>query len=151
MLFACINTLIPKLTSISPIDSNVIALVQYLAAFIFLVPSMNNIGFFSSLKTEHFGQHCFRIFLSAIGIQCWTMALANQLPIWQGIALLMTSPLFVTIGSGLFLKEKVDKKRWIATAMGFVGAMIILEPWSDHFEMIALLRLPRLFSGQVIR
>lgn len=70
---------------------------------------MNNIGFFSSLKTEHFGQHCFRIFLSAIGIQCWTMALANQLPIWQGIALLMTSPLFVTIGSGLFLKEKVDK------------------------------------------
>lgn len=98
-----------------------IALVQYLAAFIFLVPSMNNIGFFSSLKTEHFGQHCFRIFLSAIGIQCWTMALANQLPIWQGIALLMTSPLFVTIGSGLFLKEKVDKSVGLQPQWGLLG------------------------------
>lgn len=46
VLFACINTLIPKLTSISPIDSSVIALVQYLIAFVFLVPSMNNVGFF---------------------------------------------------------------------------------------------------------
>ncbi|MFA9488189.1 MULTISPECIES: DMT family transporter [unclassified Mannheimia] len=145
VLFACINTLIPKLTSISQIDSSVIALVQYLIAFVFLVPSMNNVGFFSSLKTAHFGQHCFRIFLSAIGIQCWTMALANQLPIWQGIALLMTSPLFVTIGSGLFLKEHVGKRRWIATALGFVGAMIILEPWSDNFNLIALLPLAAAF------
>ncbi|MEG9482225.1 DMT family transporter [Mannheimia sp. HC-2023] len=145
VLFACINTLIPKLTSISPIDSSVIALVQYLIAFVFLVPSMNNVGFFSSLKTAHFGQHCFRIFLSAIGIQCWTMALANQLPIWQGIALLMTSPLFVTIGSGLFLKEHVGKRRLVATALGFVGAMIILEPWSDNFNLIALLPLAAAF------
>lgn len=145
VLFACINTLIPKLTSISPIDSSVIALVQYLVAFIFLLPSMNNIGFRSSLKTAHFGQHCFRIFLSAIGIQCWTLALANQLPIWQGIALLMTSPLFVTIGSGIFLKENVDKRRWLATAMGFVGAMIILEPWADDFNAIALLPLAAAF------
>ncbi|QLB18980.1 DMT family transporter [Mannheimia granulomatis] len=145
VLFACINTLIPKLTSISPIDSSVIALVQYLVAFVFLLPSMSNIGFFSSLKTAHFGQHCFRIFLSAIGIQCWTLALANQLPIWQGIALLMTSPLFVTIGSGLFLKENVDKKRWFATAMGFIGAMIILEPWGDNFNLITLLPLAAAF------
>lgn len=145
VLFACINTLIPKLTSISPIDSSVIALVQYLIAFVFLVPSMNHVGFFSSLKTAHFGQHCFRIFLSAIGIQCWTMALANQLPIWQGIALLMTSPLFVTIGSGIFLKEQIGKRRWIATALGFIGAMIILEPWSDNFNLIALLPLAAAF------
>ncbi|MWQ84886.1 DMT family transporter [Glaesserella parasuis] len=144
-LFACVNTLIPKLTSVSAIDASVIALVQYLVAFIFLMPSMANMGFFQSLKTKHFGMHCFRVFLSAIGIQCWTMALAYPIPIWQGIALLMTSPLFVTIGSGLFLKEKVDTKRWIATFLGFVGAMIILEPWSENFEWVVLLPVAAAF------
>lgn len=145
VLFACVNTLIPKLTSVSPIEPSVIALVQYLAAFLFLLPSMMNIGFTQSLKTRHFGQHCFRVFLSAIGIQCWTMALAYPIPIWQGIALLMTSPLFVTIGSGLLLKEKVDGKRWLATFLGFVGAMIILEPWSENFEWVALLPIAAAF------
>lgn len=145
VLFACVNTLIPKLSSVSPIDPSVIALVQYLVAFIFLLPSMMNVGFTQSLKTKHFGQHCFRVFLSAIGIQCWTMALAYPIPIWQGIALLMTSPLFVTIGSGLLLKEKVDKKRWVATFLGFVGAMIILAPWSDTFEWVALLPIVAAF------
>lgn len=139
ILFACVNTLIPKLTSISPIDSSVIALVQYLFAFLFLLPSMVNLGFVQSLKTRHFSWHCLRVFLSAIGIYCWTTALAHPIPIWQGIALLMTSPLFVTIGSGLLLKEKVDKKRWFATLLGFIGAMIVLEPWSDNFEWVVLL------------
>lgn len=145
ILFACINTLIPKLTSISPIDASVIALMQYLVAFLFLLPSMMKMGFTQSLKTKYFGQHCFRVFLSAIGIQCWTMALTHPIPIWQGIALLMTSPLFVTIGSGLLLKEKVDKKRWIATLLGFIGAMIILEPWSDSFDWVVLLPVAAAF------
>ena len=144
-LFACVNTLIPKLTSVSAIDASVIALVQYLVAFVFLMPSMANMGFFQSLKTKHFGMHCFRVFLSAIGIQCWTMALAYPIPIWQGIALLMTSPLFVTIGSGLFLKEKVDAKRWVATFLGFVGAMIILEPWAENFDWVVLLPVSAAF------
>lgn len=144
-LFACVNTLIPKLTSVSAIDASVIALVQYLVAFVFLMPSMTNMGFFQSLKTKYFGMHCFRVFLSAIGIQCWTMALAHPIPIWQGIALLMTSPLFVTIGSGLFLKEKVDAKRWVATFLGFVGAMIILEPWAENFDWVVLLPIAAAF------
>lgn len=145
VLFACVNTLIPKLTSVSPIDAGVVALVQYMVAFLFLLPSMISVGFFQSLKTKRFGEHCFRVFLSAIGIQCWTMALAHPIPIWQGIALLMTSPLFVTIGSGLLLKEQVDKKRWIATLLGFIGAMIILEPWADNFDWVVLLPVAAAF------
>ncbi len=66
-------------------------------------------------------------------------ALAYPVPIWQGIALLMTSPLFATVGSGLFLKEKVGVARWSATLAGFAGAMIILEPWADDFSWATLL------------
>ncbi|MDW2288266.1 DMT family transporter, partial [Vibrio sp. 1562] len=72
-------------------------------------------------------------------IQLWLWALAYPVPIWQGIALLMTSPLFATVGSGLILKEKVGTARWLATLTGFIGAMIILEPWSDSFTWATLL------------
>ena len=51
----------------------------------------------------------------------------------------MTSPLFATIGSGLFLKEKVGAARWGATLAGFIGAMIILEPWAEDFSWATLL------------
>ncbi len=38
-----------------------------------------------------------------------------------------------------FLGERVGPARWAATAVGFVGAMIILQPWSDSFTWAALL------------
>ncbi|NMT56524.1 EamA family transporter, partial [Vibrio parahaemolyticus] len=40
---------------------------------------------------------------------------------------------------GLLLKEKVGTARWLATLTGFVGAMIILEPWADSFTWATLL------------
>ncbi len=60
-------------------------------------------------------------------------------PIWQAIALVMTSPFFIIIGARLFLGETVGRDRWLATLTGFIGAMIILQPWSDSFTMAALL------------
>ena len=61
------------------------------------------------------------------------------MPIWQAIALVMTSPFFIIIGARLFLGETVGRDRWLATLTGFIGAMIILQPWSDSFTLAALL------------
>lgn len=141
LFFAAINSLTQILGTVnadSPIASTNIALYQYLFALFFLLPSLLR-NSKNALKTKALGWHIFRIFLSVIGIQCWITALAYPIPIWQGIALLMTSPLFATIGSGIFLKENIGIARWLATLFGFVGAMIILEPWSDSFEWISLL------------
>lgn len=138
IFFAVINTLTPLLSQYSPdFTSTNISFYQYLIALLFLLPSL--LKSVNSLKTNHFGWHLLRVFLSVIGIQCWVKALSLQIPIWQGIALLMTSPLFVIIGSAIFLKEKVSISRWIATAFGFTGAMIILEPWSDQFKWFTVL------------
>ncbi|AWX15370.1 EamA family transporter [Mergibacter septicus] len=137
VFFAVINTLTPLLSQTSNIASTNVALYQYLIALVFLLPSL--LKNTSSLKTHYFLWHLLRVFLSVIGIQCWVSALTHGIPIWQGIALLMTSPLFVIIGSAIFLKEKVDTKRWLATAFGFTGAMLILEPWSDKFQWLSLL------------
>lgn len=139
LAFAIVNSLVQVASINFGLSSTTVALVQYAIALLVILPYLKTLGIRRSLKTKHLGQHVFRVSLSVIGIQLWLWALAYPVPIWQGIALLMTSPLFATIGSGLLLKEKVGPARWFATVTGFVGAMIILEPWSESFSWATLL------------
>ncbi len=63
------------------------------------------------------------------------------LPLAEAIALFFMAPLFVTIGSGPFLGERVSPFAWIAVALGLVGVFVILRPGSALFEPAALLSL----------
>lgn len=137
--FALVNSVAQYVSMHMHLPSTTVALIQYGIALVVILPWLRTLGIRNSLRTQHLGMHVLRVFLSVIGIQLWLWALAYPVPIWQGIALLMTSPLFATVGSGLFLKEKVGPARWLATLAGFAGAMIILEPWSDSFTWATLL------------
>jgi len=139
LAFAIVNSLAQYLSIHFGLASTTVALIQYAIALVVILPYLKSLGIRRSLTTRHLKWHIFRIFLSVIGIQLWMWALAYPVPIWQGIALLMTSPLFATLGSGLFLKEKVGFARGGATLAGFIGAMIILEPWADDFSWATLL------------
>lgn len=137
--FAVVNSMAQVASINFGLPSTTVALIQYAVALVAILPYLKTLGIRKSLSTNKLGLHVFRVFLSVIGIQLWLWALAYPVPIWQGIALLMTSPLFATIGSGLLLKEKVGAARWGATLLGFIGAMIILEPWGDDFNWATLL------------
>lgn len=139
LAFAIVNSLAQYVSIHFSLPSTSVALIQYAVALLVILPYLKTLGIKNSLSTDNLKMHLFRVFLSVIGIQLWMWALAYPVPIWQGIALLMTSPLFATVGSGLFLKERVGLVRWGATLAGFVGAMIILEPWADNFNAASLL------------
>ncbi len=59
------------------------------------------------------------------------------LPIAEASATGFVSPLFVTALSIVFLGERVGVRRWIATAVGLVGVLIILRPGSSAFHPAA--------------
>src|SRR6476659_695564 len=59
------------------------------------------------------------------------------LPIAEASATGFVSPLFVTALSIIFLSEKVGLRRWIATAVGLVGVIIILRPGTGAFHPAA--------------
>ncbi|UGA57625.1 DMT family transporter [Vibrio sp. VB16] len=145
LAFAVVNSLAQYVSINFSLPSTSVALIQYGVALVVILPYLKTLGIKKSLTTMNLKMHIFRVLLSVIGIQLWMWALAYPVPIWQGIALLMTSPLFATIGSGLFLKEKVGFARWGATLAGFVGAMIILEPWGDNFNIASLLPIGAAF------
>ncbi|NOH23684.1 DMT family transporter [Vibrio europaeus] len=139
LAFAIVNSFAQMASINYGLSSTTVALIQYAIALVVILPYLKTLGIRQSLRTQNLGLHILRVFLAVIGIQLWLWALAYPVPIWQGIALLMTSPLFATIGSGLILKEKVGAARWGATITGFIGAMIILEPWADDFSWATLL------------
>jgi drug/metabolite transporter (DMT)-like permease len=143
--FATINSLTQVLSIRMGLNSTSIAFYQYLFALVLFLPWLIRQGLLKSLKTRHPFQHVIRVALAVIGIQLWIWALAYPVPIWQGIALLMTSPLMATLGAGILLKENIGLVRTMATLAGFSGAMLILEPWSETFSWATLLPLGAAF------
>jgi drug/metabolite transporter (DMT)-like permease len=65
----------------------------------------------------------------------------RYLPIAEASATSFVSPLLVTALSIVFLSEKVGLRRWLATAAGLIGMMIILRPGTSAFHIAAFLPL----------
>jgi drug/metabolite transporter (DMT)-like permease len=74
---------------------------------------------------------------------CWFSALVT-LPLAEAIALGFTQPLFATVLAVVLLGEVVRLRRWTATILGFLGAMVILRP---GLEEVTLAHLLVLFSS----
>ena len=136
-VFALINVCVQAVTMQYGMASSSAAFWQYFIAMLCGLPWILRIGL-GVLKTTNPGFHVLRVVMAAIGVQFWVAGL-SVVPIWQGIALIMTSPFFVTLGAGLLLGERVGAARWLATLVGFAGGMIILAPWSDSFTMATLM------------
>lgn len=134
--FALVNISVQAVTMRYGMASSSAAFWQYLVALLCGVPWIVKTGF-GVLKTSNAGVHVLRVAFAAVGVQFWVAGLA-VVPIWQAIALVMTSPFFVTLGAGLLLGERVGATRWLATVVGFAGGMIILAPWSEAFSVETL-------------
>ena len=61
------------------------------------------------------------------------------IPLSMNAALLQASPLAVTFGAAIFLREPVGWRRWTAITLGFVGVLVILRPGTDGFTPAGLL------------
>ncbi len=137
LLFAVDNTLVQMLTMGQGQASTTVAFWQYFIAALFSLPWLI-VRLRGAAVTKRWPMHILRVVLAAAGVQLWVSGLSH-VPIWQAIALIMTSPFFVTIGARMMLGEAVGAERWGAVLVGFIGGMIILSPWSDSFTWHAVL------------
>lgn len=139
LIFAAINVGTQILTAQRGVPATVVAFWQYGLAALAFLPWLIRRGP-SVLKTRRIGRHVVRVVLATLGVQFFVASLAH-VPIWQVIAIDMTSPFLVVVGAGLVLAERTGWRRVGATLAGFAGATIILAPWSDGFSWHALLPL----------
>lgn len=79
-----------------------------------------------------------RSLAEAVAAMLYITALA-LIPLTMNAAILQASPLAVTMGAALFLREPVGWRRWTAIMLGFLGVLIILRPGTDGFAAAGLL------------
>jgi drug/metabolite transporter (DMT)-like permease len=65
----------------------------------------------------------------------------KHMPVGEFTAIVMISPLLVTLLSALTLKEQVSPLRWLLVSGGFVGALIVIRPGGEAFDWRMLLPL----------
>ena len=136
--FAIVNTMIPILTYRLGVPSAAVVFWQYLIATFFALPLIWRIGL-GALKTRHPLLHQLRAFVVAAGVQAFAFGFASAVPQWQMVALSMTAPFFVIVGSIIFLKEKPTWQRMTASVLGFAGALICQQTAPGTFSWMALL------------
>lgn len=83
--------------------------------------------------------------LSEAGASMLYITALALIPLSINAALLQASPLVVTMGAALFLREPVGWRRWSAILVGFAGVLIILRPGTDGFEVAGLLTVACVF------
>ena len=59
-------------------------------------------------------------------------------PISQASSILQATPLLVTLGAALFLKEPVGWRRWSAIIVGFLGVLLVIRPGTEGFDILSL-------------
>jgi drug/metabolite transporter (DMT)-like permease len=111
---------------------------QYLIATVIALPLILRIGV-GNLRTAHPVAHEVRAFVSALGVHVFVYGFASGMPVWQVVALLATGPLFIVLGSILFLRERVTLVRLAAALIGFAGALMVSGIGSDGFTALVLI------------
>ncbi|MEG3637776.1 DMT family transporter [Magnetococcus sp. PR-3] len=100
------------------------------------------------LRTQRQGIHNLRALVGIFAMTTTFYAYAN-LPLADVTALSFTNPLFMIPLAVLFLGEKVHWRRWSATAMGFIGVLVMLRPGTAPFnpDLLAAIISPFLIAG----
>lgn len=65
----------------------------------------------------------------------------QYMPVGEFTAIVMISPLVVTLLAALFLQEQVTPMRWLLVAGGFAGALMVVQPGGDVVGWASLLPL----------
>ena len=117
-----------------------IAWIRFLAFAVIMLPAMLPGSPLYALRSGRRGLQLMRgaallasslFFITGLGF----------LPIAEASATGFVAPLFVTALSIFFLRESVGVRRWLATAVGLIGVLIILRPGSSAFHPAAFFPL----------
>ncbi|SMQ62934.1 EamA-like transporter family protein [Devosia lucknowensis] len=119
-------------------SSTGMAFWQYLIASVLALPLILRIGL-NNMRTSHPLAHEIRAFVSALGVHVFVYGYASGVPIWQMVTLLATGPLFIIVGSALFLGERVSAARFVAAMAGFAGAIIVSGVGTEGIGLQALI------------
>ncbi len=109
---------------------------QAVATSLMVVPSRG----LAVLRTAH---PKFQIMRGVLLMLASTFAFFSlqYMPVGEFTAIIMITPLVITLLASTTLQERVSPLRWALVAGGFVGTLAIIQPWDETFSFATLLPL----------
>ena len=94
----------------------------------------------SVFRTAKPGSHVVRALSQTASQTCIILAF-SLMPFASVVAISFAAPLFATLASAYFLRERVGGARWTALIVGFLGVLIVTHPGTGTFQIGALFAL----------
>jgi drug/metabolite transporter (DMT)-like permease len=91
-------------------------------------------------RTRRLAFHCLRGVLLLTSSFC-AFASLKYMPVGEFTAIVMITPLVITLLAARALKEHVSAVRWALVAGGFAGTLVIIRPGGEAFTWASLLPL----------
>ena len=123
-LFCILNALMRSL--LHPIEPFQAQFLRYACGMLVLMPIVLKNGF-AAYRPRQIGGQFTRGALHTLGLGLWFTALP-QIPLADMTAIGFTGPIFIMLGAYFFFKEPMRWERWVATALGFTGVLIVIAP-----------------------
>jgi drug/metabolite transporter (DMT)-like permease len=117
-----------------------IAWIRFAVFALIMVPAMVPGSLLFALRTSRPGLQLMRA-IALLSSSLLFISGLRFLPIAEASATGFVAPLFVTALSIIFLSERVGLRRWLATAIGLIGVVIILRPGTSAFHPAAFFPL----------
>jgi len=137
VLFSAMTVLIRLITAAIPVHE--IIFVRGIVSIVILMPWLFR-GGLRVLSTRRFPALLGRSVLTSLGLMSWIYAL-GRMQLADAVALHFTLPIFGIVLAMLVLRENVNLHRWIAAAVGFSGALVILRPGLQAIDPVAMVVL----------
>lgn len=87
-------------------------------------------------KTAQPKTHALRAVVGAVALGLCCLSV-NIMPLTENTAVMFFEPIFFLIMAHFLLKETVDRSRWMATILGFIGLLYIIQPGTESFRIEA--------------
>lgn len=142
---------IAKHLALAGVPTNQLAWGRYVAGTLLLAPAVALRHGRRALLPPLRGWHLLRVALPVL-VTVFLFAGLAHMPFAAASALLFVNPLLITAFSGPVLGERVGLARWVAVALGFGGALLVIRPGAGVFQWasVAPLAAAVAFAGAAV-
>lgn len=111
---------------------------RFIVQSLFMLPMLLHRRIWSEFSWRQSGFHAIRGGVLTLSMICFVTTL-KVMEVADAIAIFFVEPIILTILSSIFLKEAIGWRRYTACAVGFFGAILIIQPSFQEVGFIALL------------
>ncbi|HWJ72634.1 MAG TPA: DMT family transporter [Kaistia sp.] len=120
---------------------SMVLLFRSFAALVLLAPFIRRDGGLAGLRAAPKPLlQLTRVLLATIEVGCFYWAV-RSLPLADVMTYYLAGPIYVAALSATVLKERIDRQRWIAILIGFVGVVFVLNPSAASLTPPALVAI----------